>query len=212
MSFKNWVTGENPSADDFDQIQRQGINSFEDNAARDAALAGLEQAGMVTVQTDDGIFTVWNEVLGDWVENGRYKAWGQFTPALTATTSNPTLGSGSTQFGRWFKEGTHATVAILIRFGNSGVAVGSGIYEISLPTECPAESDWFGANEIIAGNGIAIDDSTGIRRAVAVKVVNSTVVRLESDGLTGPVTEANLISWGTNDMVLSATFEYETED
>jgi hypothetical protein len=216
MSFKDWTTGENPSADDFDQIQRQGINSFADAAARDAAspsgVGGVEQAGMMTVLTDDGIFTVWNEDLSDWVEYGRYKAWGVYTPVLTATTTNPTLGSGGTAFGRWNKEGTNAVVAIFMKFGASGVGAGSGTYEISLPAECPVESDWFGANEIIAGNGIAIDNSTNIRNSVAVKVVNSLAVRIEADGLTEPVTHSNLIAWDTNDLIVSATIEYETED
>ena len=91
------------------------------------------------------------------------------------------------------------------------VDAGSGTYEIDLPAECPASPEWYGAEDLICGNGIAIDASTGARRAVAVKIVGATTIRLEADGLTAPVTEANLIAWDVSDLVLSATIEYETE-
>jgi len=56
-----------------------------------------------------------------------------YTPALTATSSNPTLGSGSTAQGRYYRYGRMVHVEVVIRFGTSGVAVGSGFYEVSLP-------------------------------------------------------------------------------
>lgn len=213
MPYRDWSTGDQPTEGEFDTLQRQGINTFPDESTRDSEIVLADRVdGMVTFQEDTGEYTAWNDLIGDWVRNGRIRAWGTYTPVLTATGSDPDLGSGPVQFGRWFKEGTHATVAVFLKFGSSGSSAGSGNYEISLPSECPVNSDWFGPIELIAGNGLSIDDSTNTRKQVAVKIVNTSVIRLESDGLTGVVTEANLIAWANNDIVLSATFEYETEE
>lgn len=215
MGYREWASGDQPTEAEFDAIQRQGINPFPSTTNRDTEIvSGSRHDGMMTVVTDDGEFWVWNPDIapsGEWVRYGRYKAWGTYTPALTATTTNPTLGTGSAQLGKWSKEGTHATVAVFLKFGSSGAAPGSGTYEISLPSECPVKTNWYGAQEFIVGNGIAIDDDTSIRYQLSVKVVGPSTIRLESDGLTGPVTEANLVAWNNNDLVLSGTFEYETE-
>lgn len=225
MPFRDWVSGEHPSALQFDQfLQQQVISIFLDDTERDDTVANegmgdeddIVDGGRATT-TSDGISWVWvvtdpgPPIVGKWVELDRWKDWTSFMPTLTATTSNPTLGTGPVQFGRWCQEGSKAIVAYFFKFGSSGAAAGSGIYELSLPTELPAHPDWYGAEEVIAGNGIAIDSSTGIRRAVAVKIVAADKIRLEADGLTGPVTEANLIAWDNDDLVLSATIEYELE-
>ena len=52
-------------------------------------------------------------------------AWDTYTPALTASTSNPTLGSGSTVTGRYIKLGRrtmhHHRIVIHVRhFGSCG--------------------------------------------------------------------------------------------
>lgn len=56
-----------------------------------------------------------------------------YTPALTATTTNPTLGTGAVQTGRWAMVGKCAVVRGSIRFGTAGVNAGSGTYLIGLP-------------------------------------------------------------------------------
>lgn len=60
-------------------------------------------------------------------------AWTSYTPTLTATTSNPTMGSGSTRSGAYMQVGKMVTVRATVKFGTSGTAAGSGTYEISLP-------------------------------------------------------------------------------
>ena len=59
--------------------------------------------------------------------------WASYTPALTAATSDPTLGSGSSVAGRWTRIGNMAIVQATITFGTSGAAAGSGVYRVSLP-------------------------------------------------------------------------------
>jgi hypothetical protein len=55
-----------------------------------------------------------------------------YTPVLGATTTNPTLGSGSQQFGNYILNGKMMSGQFFVKFG-SGLAAGSGQYQISLP-------------------------------------------------------------------------------
>lgn len=214
-----FTQGVAPAEADWDDwVSKQVVGLYANAADRDTQIDETDDpayavVGMRAVTLDDGIeWVLVDNTVGAyvWQEYGRWREWGTYTPALTATSSNPTLGTGPAQVGRWRRHGTHATVAIYLAFGTSAAA-GSGTYEISLPTECPASPEWYGAEDLICGNGVAIDSSTGTRRAVAVKIVGAGTIRLEADGLTSAVTEANLIAWDDSDLVLSATIEYETE-
>lgn len=60
-------------------------------------------------------------------------AWQSYTPALTATTTNPTLGTGSVVQGKWTRQGRMITGFVTIFFGTSGATAGSGTYNVSLP-------------------------------------------------------------------------------
>lgn len=60
-------------------------------------------------------------------------AWTSYTPTLTASTTNPTLGTGSTASGSYMQIGKVCIFRVRIVFGTSGVAAGSGTYLISLP-------------------------------------------------------------------------------
>jgi hypothetical protein len=56
-----------------------------------------------------------------------------YTPVLTATVTNPVLGTGSTQIGRYATVNNLCFVQGVIIFGTSGASAGVGIYRISLP-------------------------------------------------------------------------------
>lgn len=56
-----------------------------------------------------------------------------YTPVLTASSVNPTMGSGSSAFGRYMRIGNFVVVWGQVVFGTSGVAAGTGDYRISLP-------------------------------------------------------------------------------
>lgn len=220
MPYRDWISGESPAASAFDALlQSQVVARFADTTDRDAVLpsgaeGGIETPtdGQLASTLDTKTLWVWNEDESEYQPLARWSDWDTYTPVLTATTTNPDLGTGATTFGKWFRQGTSATVAIFIEFGSSGASAGDGIYEISLPSACPVKSDWFGAQEIIGGNGICIDNDAGTRRAVHVKFVDADTIRLEADGLTGEVTHSNLIAWADNDTVLSSVFHYETEE
>lgn len=223
---RDWVEGEYPAAAIFDTfIQDQVIALFDNATDRDDTVAnnGMgSEADLVDGQRattrDDGRSWVWMVTNdpdpgdGYWVEVDRWKAWGTYVPTVVAASggTDPTLGSGPTQFGRWTRKGSHATVAVVLEFG-TGAGAGSGIYEIAMPTACPINSNWYTSQEVIVGHGLVIDSSTGERYSVAVKAIAENRVRLEAAGLTGPVNEANLLAWGDSDTILSATLNYEME-
>jgi hypothetical protein len=62
-----------------------------------------------------------------------YGAWSTYTPTLTATGTNPTMGTGSSRTGKYFVIGKMVHVNSVVVFGSSGAAPGSGTYRISLP-------------------------------------------------------------------------------
>lgn len=66
--------------------------------------------------------------------------WSAYTPTLTATVTNPTLGTGSTAVAAYKVVGRTVHWRGKIQFGTSGTAFGSGAYIISLPPGITAKS------------------------------------------------------------------------
>ena len=71
--------------------------------------------------------------------------WTSYTPVLTAST-NPTLGTGSTQFGQYARIQDLIVYRFLIRFGTSGVNAGAGNYLISLPVPSNGITSFYETN------------------------------------------------------------------
>lgn len=63
-----------------------------------------------------------------------YGLRGSWTPTLTATTTNPTLGTGPTQTGAYTLQNGTMDCLVIIAFGTGAPTAGSGTYLISLPT------------------------------------------------------------------------------
>lgn len=61
-----------------------------------------------------------------------------YTPELSASTSAPTLGTGSFASGRFVRIGKLVFNNGVIQFGTAGTAAGSGSYRIVLPVEAYA--------------------------------------------------------------------------
>ena len=68
---------------------------------------------------------------------------------LTASGSNPTLGSGSTQKGNFSIVGGTVSLWVKIAFGTSGTGAGSGTYFVSIPTS--ADSAIYATYSRLAG-------------------------------------------------------------
>jgi len=64
---------------------------------------------------------------------GNLLAWTDYTPVLTAVTTNPTIGTGGYQLGRYMKIGRMVIGKTKVQFGSAGSNAGSGIYSISMP-------------------------------------------------------------------------------
>lgn len=84
-------------------------------------------------------------------------AWETFTPVLTATTTDPTLGTAGVIEGRYQRVGTTVFARYIVKFGTSGANAGSGNYRLSLPIDC--DLSMTDADTSIMGVGRAIDNS-----------------------------------------------------
>lgn len=81
--------------------------------------------------------------------------WPSYTPALTAATTNPSLGTSPTQIGSYTRVGRQISGLATIVFGTTPSA-GSGEYRIGLPVT-PRSTNSAGHNLI--GHGMIFDSS-----------------------------------------------------
>lgn len=61
--------------------------------------------------------------------------YSDYKPILSATKTNPTLGAGSVQIGRFMQDGLTVNGRLQINFGGKDAASGEGGYYISLPVD-----------------------------------------------------------------------------
>lgn len=70
-----------------------------------------------------------------------FGAFTSYTPTLTASTTSPTLGSGSTAAGKYLRVQKLVIAQFQIIFGSS-MAAGSGTYYVSLPVTASTTSPY----------------------------------------------------------------------
>lgn len=88
-----------------------------------------------------------------------------FTPTLTGSVSNPTLGSGSQVLGWHHVNGRKVDVWFFIKFGTSGVSAGSGIYYVTGP---PGYQLLAGFPDTNVGMARGIDNNGTTERALSI--------------------------------------------
>jgi hypothetical protein len=132
---------------------------------------------------------------------------GTYTPTLGATTTNPTLGSGSTAVGHWWRSGHWVEGYARFEFGTS-MNAGSGTYYISVPFQ-PDIS----IMEASTTGGAAQRCAFGRVRDLGTGANSNTVVgqfRDESgthylwfsiDGSNNAVSNTAPIPWATGDLI-----------
>ncbi|MEV0779169.1 hypothetical protein [Streptomyces sp. NPDC050428] len=94
--------------------------------------------------------------------NSMFAAWTTYTPAWTASTTNPILGT-STLTGRYLKVGRRVDIDMLLTTA-SGVGFGSGVYSFSVPftaasasvsylgtARCTGVATWIGQTILASG-------------------------------------------------------------
>ena len=130
-------------------------------------------------------------------------AWETWTPALTASTTNPTLGTGSTATGRYGRINKTVFGNCRVFFGTAGANAGSGFYFVSLPITAQA------AGNLVAGSGYVKDASTGLVRHVSVAIDSTSRVGLYlEDQINYAVSSTNPWTWAASDQI-QFSFEYE---
>jgi len=123
-----------------------------------------------------------------------------YTPALTATTTNPTLGTGSTAVGRYKQNGKDVSGWATIKFGSGGSA-GSGTYEISLPVAPKTE-----AVERIIGSGVYWQTGSSVPLMTVTIAASGTKMRLRAGG--AALTESGWLAAGSQSEIY-LSFAYE---
>jgi hypothetical protein len=106
------------------------------------------QEGRTIYETDTDRHYVWDGAA--WVNLAQTNAPFTYTPTLTASSSNPTLGAGSTISGQHWIVGKLCTVQVAIGTGAAGFAGGSGAWRVSIPVTAAAGSfTAFGSGRIV---------------------------------------------------------------
>lgn len=143
-------------------------------------------------------------VDADW---GYYlDAPGTYTPALTATTTNPNLGADGSISGWYHRSGLWIAGSVLIHFSGSGLSGGSGTYEISLPldadTSIMTANTVSGGGDVLGGGFIRDNNATGNSAIVQAQLRSASLVRLKLTGGITSVTSSNPFpSWEADDRI-----------
>jgi len=150
----------------------------------------------------------YRRIAGAWV-SAFDPATYTYTPALTASTTNPSLGSGGNflQEGKYrYLPGGEVEARVRLRFGTTGATAGSGPYAVSLPVAADTSYYTITPDSTLGGPiGIAaLNDNTNAPAATncVVELNNSTGVRFVSVG-SGllRLSENNLWTWGASDII-----------
>jgi len=128
-------------------------------------------------------------------------AWETYTPTLTASTTNPTLGTGSSAAGKYGRVNKLVYGQGQINFGSAGVSAGSGFYFVSLPITALTSGQVIGQFQIYDSSaaavylGTVISDTTS--RGIMYYGAPATVV-----------TNSTPMVWAASDFI-RYTFQYE---
>lgn len=156
--------------------------------------------GMTVYETDTNRYSCWTGSA--WVTLGQ-TVTSPYTPALTAATTNPTLGSGSVASARYtLWGGKFCTYMGYISFGTSGVNAGSGQYFVSLPVSASASGPAF-----TSGSALVRDNSVpDLRNGNCYLVPSATTLSIV--GGDAIVTNTSPWTWAASDyMHWNITYE-----
>jgi hypothetical protein len=101
-------------------------------------------ASIMNAHVRDNLLAIGDAWLTDW------------TPTLTGSTTDPTLGTGASAVGRYTAAGKIVQGIGYILWGSSGVNAGSGTYSISLPVAANTT-----VPNALIGSFVILDASTG---------------------------------------------------
>lgn len=130
-------------------------------------------------------------------------AWTTYTPALTASTSNPNLGTTGSITGRYIQVGKTVTGEARLSFGGSSISAGSGAYSVSIPVTASS------SNRIV-GSWFGQDQSTGARQTGIAFTATVTTLQFPYTAASGFPLIGNGTPWTWADSdLLWVQFTYE---
>lgn len=136
-------------------------------------------------------------------------AWTAWTPVLSATTTPPTLGTGSSVAGRYTQRGKTVHGWGAIAFGTSGVSAGNGTYSVAPPVVARESSAVVPNVNLIVGSAMLRDHSTGIKTLASLNLSGANwIFRAYDGGGTNAVDNDAPWVWAAED-TLEFEFMYE---
>lgn len=142
-------TGDVPGASTyFNPLVQQSIIS-----TTSAARPSSPPDGMTIYETDTRLYRSYNSSLSLWIVmgcNGPFSS----TPTITATTSNPNLGTGAVRRGQYSRgPNGMVTYSWRIAWGTTSASAGSGQYLIDLPIAAASafggsDPEWWGVGRV----------------------------------------------------------------
>lgn len=149
--------------------------------------------GMHIYETDTKAIAKYNVSAWEYVTGSR----NTYTPSLTASTTNPTLGTASVALGWWnYEPGPAVSMNFFIRFGTSGVAAGTGTYSVSLPPGITSSSVYATGHVAVGAMQIADSSSGGFQPGSIFVPAGSTTLSLIGSA---PVGAASPWVWAASD-------------
>ena len=113
-------------------VRDQVVTPFTDSTARSSAIS-VPVAGMLSSLTTTGRLDIYNGSSWSAVVSPVFGSATSWTPTLTGSVTNPTLGTGSAQNGGYWRMGRLIVAYGRVLFGTSGAAAGSGNLQLSVP-------------------------------------------------------------------------------
>jgi len=121
--------------------------------------------------------------------------WETWTPVLTASITNPTLGTGGSTGGRYARVNKTVFGNAFIVFGTSGTNPGNGFYFCSLPIAAQS-------NTWPMGGGWILDSSASLERHIEITPDTVNRVGLWIDNSTNfALSSGNPWPWGASDQI-----------
>lgn len=159
--------------------------------------------GMLVYETDTDRYSSYN---GGWLTLGQ-TAVSNYAPTLTATTTNPNLGSTGTAESRYtLWNGKFCEYRGTIQWGGSGVTAGSGQYLVTLPFTASSQI----ANGVSTVGNIMLRDATGpVLKTGACYIAAGATTFAMFEATTAGVTNAIPWTWGGAGDYISWTINYE---
>jgi hypothetical protein len=127
-------------------------------------------------------------------------AWQSYTPVLTASTTNPTLGTGGVILGRYCKIGGTVFFRVKILFGST-MTGGSGTYRVTHPSPVPDENAW---TVPIIGQVTIFDSSPATFRIGTIQFggAGTGYFVMQVDSATTNVSNSSPITFAASDQIL----------